>query len=74
MHKSVSVSENETNKIPGDLKIETNPLIQTKRRYLAIFFLIERICRIVKFRVLVNNRRKIKENEKYLDLDSKLEM
>ena len=77
MHKSESVLENETYKILRDFEIQTNYLITAKRPDLVIISKKKRkkTCRIVDFAVPVDDRMKIKENEKrdkYLDLAREL--
>ena len=65
MHKSESVRENETHKIPLHFEIRTDHLISIRNPVILI------IKKKVDFAVLVDHRGKIKESEKidrYLDL------
>ena len=75
MHNVESVLEIETYKLLGDLEMQTDHPISTRRPDLIIIKKKKRIWRIVDLAVSVNHRVKLKECEKrdkYVDLAKKL--
>ena len=63
MYNLESVLENETHKILWDLDIQTDNLISNGPSDQIIVNKIQRICQIVDFTVLADNRAKLKEEK-----------
>ena len=61
MHNSASVRENETHKLFGYFKIQTDYRISAKRPNLIIIHKKKRTCRFVDFAVLDGHRVKLKK-------------
>ena len=72
MHNPTPVLENDTHKLLWDFDIHTDHLIPARKPYLIIINnkKKERICKIVDFAVLADNRIKLKweRMDKYKDL------
>ena len=71
MHNPVPVLENDSHNLLWDFNIQTDHLIPARRSDLIIINKRKRICKIVDFAVLADQRINLKESEKkdkYLDL------
>ena len=75
MHNPAPVLENDTHKLLWDFDIQTDHLISARRPDFIIINRNKKICKIVEFAVLADNRIKLKECEKrdkYLNLAREL--
>ena len=75
MHNPAPALENDSHKLLWDFNIQTDHLIPARRSELILINKNKRICKIVDFAVLADQRINPKESEKkdkYLDLDREL--